>query len=53
VDIDSTYFFNGNWGLTVRVYQIKTLTEMCEETTAAPSSLPKGTCAFLPETDAY
>jgi hypothetical protein len=53
VDIDSTYFFNGNWGLTVRIYQIKMLTEICEETTAAPSSLQRGTCAFLPESDAY
>jgi hypothetical protein len=53
IDIDSTYFFNGNWGLTVRIYQIKTLTEICEEKTASPSSLPKGTCAFLPESDAY
>jgi len=53
IDIDSTYFFNGNWGLTVRIYQIKTLTEICEEKTASPSSLPKWTCAFLPESDAY
>ena len=53
IDIDSTYFFNGNWGLTVRLYQIKTLTEAGadEETVIEDesTSLPKGTCAFLPE----
>lgn len=54
VDIDSTYFFNGNWGLVVRVYQLKTWGP-CAETPAEPSSdgpvLAKGTCAFLPVTD--
>lgn len=54
IDVDSTYFFNGNWGLTVRIYQIKTLTDPlpvpesaeCED--APPSfSLAKGVCAFL------
>jgi hypothetical protein len=49
IDIDSTYFFNGNWGLTVRAYQVKTLTDAAEESDDAPTSLPKGTCAFLPE----
>ena len=52
IDVDSTYFFNGNWGLTIRTYQVKTLTDAPSvEETCAPSSefsLPKGTCAFLP-----
>lgn len=51
IDIDSTYFFNGNWGLTVRVYQLKTLSAPDEECTEE-SALPKGTCAFLVETPA-
>lgn len=55
IDIDSNYFFNGNWGLTVKLYQIKLMTE-CVDTPpdATPDSLislPKGICAFL-ETDA-
>jgi len=52
IDVDSTYFFNENWGLTIRAYQVKTLTdaptleESVEE--SSPSfSLAKGTCAFL------
>jgi len=52
IDVDSTYFFNGNSGLTVRVYQVKTLTDVLtpETPTAAPEesfSLAKGVCAFL------
>jgi hypothetical protein len=52
IDVDSTYFFNGNYGLTVRVYQVKTLTDVLtpETPTAAPEesfSLAKGVCAFL------
>jgi hypothetical protein len=56
IDVDSTYFFNGNWGLTVRIYQIKTLTDAptfvetpSEDSSRESFSLPKGTCAFLPE----
>jgi hypothetical protein len=53
IDIDSTYFFNGNWGLTVRVYQIKMLNEISEPSEqVSESSLQKGVCAFLTETDA-
>jgi len=54
IDVDSTYFFNGNWGLTIRAYQVKTLTDSVSESVgessdSSPSfSLPKGTCAFLP-----
>lgn len=53
IDVDSTYFFNGNSGLTVRVYQVKTLTDVLTPetpTAAAPEesfSLAKGVCAFL------
>lgn len=51
IDVDSTYFFNGNWGLTVRVYQVKTLTDVQPEMpTDGPEesfSLAKGVCAFL------
>ena len=53
IDIDSTYFYNGNYGLTVRVYQVKTLTDAPTTetpTAAAPEesfSLAKGVCAFL------
>jgi hypothetical protein len=48
IDVDSTYFFNGNWGLTVRVYQIKTLTEPVNDDPPEESfSLAKGVCAFL------
>ena len=53
IDIDSTYFYNGNSGLTIRVYQVKTLTDAPTTetpTAAAPEesfSLAKGVCAFL------
>lgn len=53
-DVDSTYFFNGNWGLTVRAHQLKTSGPIAE-LSAGPSSdapvLVKGTCAFLPADD--
>jgi hypothetical protein len=49
IDVDATYFFNGNWGLTVRVYQVRTYgggaAAPCE--TARESVLVKGICAFL------
>jgi hypothetical protein len=55
IDIDSTYFFNGNWGLTIRVQQLKTLSGPSEkdyvETAVAETSLQKGICAFLTVTD--
>jgi hypothetical protein len=56
IDVDSTYFFNGNWGLTIRIYQLKTL----GPTAAEPSvdephgpvgGLKQGVCAFLPADD--
>jgi len=61
VDVDSTYFFNGLWGLTIRVYQIKTLGPSAEadapSSSAAPPTGPSGgglkpgVCAFLPVDD--
>ena len=52
IDIDSTYFYNGNWGLTIRAYQVKTLSEGTDiEVTPeedAPTTLKPGVCAFLP-----
>jgi len=57
IDIDSTYFYNGNWGLTIRAYQVKTLTEGFPDggIPDAPSAedppvaaLAPGVCAFLP-----
>jgi hypothetical protein len=52
IDIDSTYFFNGTWGLTCRAAQIRYYGEPAEETprpaeTSAPVLTP-GVCAFLP-----
>ena len=44
IDVESTYFFNGSWGLTCRVYQLKVYgedEEPCERV------LAKGSCAFL------
>jgi hypothetical protein len=56
IDIDSTYFFNGNWGLTVRLYQVRYYGPTVETTGAyeTPTGpvLAKGLCAFLPESDA-
>jgi len=43
IDIDSNYFYNENWGLTVRAYQVKYLTPIPEP----PAILEKGTCAFI------
>lgn len=51
IDIESNYFFNGNWGLTVRAAQVrfygdeKPLT--VSETATEPPVLQKGICAFL------
>jgi hypothetical protein len=48
VDIESNYFFNGNWGLTVRAYQIRFYGEQePEPSSSAPPVLTKGICAFL------
>jgi hypothetical protein len=58
IDIETNYFFNGFWGLTVRASQVKTYGEPIEsagrtepdepEPVAAPV-LMSGRCAFLPE----
>lgn len=50
VDIDSTYFFNGNWGLTVRIYQVRFYGCAAPYADAPATSLPKGICAFLEPT---
>ena len=49
VDIESNYFFNGNWGLTVRAYQIRFYGEevAAPSLNEPPSVLTKGICAFL------
>jgi hypothetical protein len=52
IDIDSTYFYNGNWGLTIRAYQVKTLSDVMSEVEVAPeedapTALKPGVCAFL------
>lgn len=58
IDIETNYFFNGFWGLTVRASQVKTYgepiesagrTEPDEPETAAAPVLLSGRCAFLPE----
>jgi hypothetical protein len=49
VDIDSNYFYNGNWGLIVRAYQVLYYgpeARVTPEPTEAPI-LKKGVCAFL------
>ena len=52
IDVDSTYFFNGNWGLTVRVYQARVYGGDDAPCESAPvSALPKGICAFLEPTE--
>ena len=55
IDVDSTYFYNENWGLTIRAYQVKTLTDpVTDPGSDAPSAeespvaLTPGVCAFLP-----
>lgn len=52
IDIESNYFFNGAWGLTVRASQVKTYGgESVDEpeTDDAPGLILTGQCAFLPE----
>ena len=53
VDIESTYFFNGTWGLTCRAVQVRFYGDAAPTKTDAetPSSfsLPRGHCAFLEE----
>jgi len=57
IDVDSTYFFNGNWGLTVRIYQLKTSGPNAAASPDEPSlgasagGLKPGVCAFLPADD--
>jgi hypothetical protein len=58
IDVDSTYFYNENWGLTIRAYQVKTLTEGIPDggipdapsfaVEDSPVALTPGVCAFLP-----
>jgi hypothetical protein len=45
VEIESTYFFNGNWGLTVRVYQVRFYGDA--QSCVSTPILSRGTCAFL------
>jgi hypothetical protein len=47
IDVDSTYYYNGNWGLTVRLYQVKTLSDAPQTECDEGSVLQKGVCAFL------
>lgn len=52
IDIDSTYFYNENWGLTIRAYQVKTLSDAVSEVEMTPEEnvptvLKPGVCAFL------
>ena len=51
IDIDSTYFYNENWGLTIRAYQVKTWgdpeNDAPDEVPDAPTALKPGVCAFL------
>lgn len=54
IDVESSYFYNGNWGLTVRAYQVKYYAGAPVEESAEVPDVPtqaweKGTCAFLPE----
>ena len=60
IDVDSTYFYNEVWGLTIRAYQVKTLTEGtpdggipdagndAQAFPDSPVALTPGVCAFLP-----
>lgn len=53
VDIESTYFFNGTWGLTCKAVQVRFYPGEAEEPKPdAAIFLPKGRCAFLEESDA-
>lgn len=51
VDIESNYFFNGNWGLTVRAYQVRFYgvekPQTASEAAVEAPILSKGICAFL------
>ena len=49
IDIESNYFFNGNWGLTLRAYQVKSWGggEQPETPQVSEPILAKGICAFL------
>jgi hypothetical protein len=53
IDIESNYFFNGTWGLTVRASQVKTYgsVEIESEDADEPVTGPvlTGRCAFLTE----
>ena len=50
VDVDSNYFYNGNWGLIVRAYQVLYYgTPVVSEAPTAGPVLQKGVCAFLTE----
>ena len=57
IDVESNYFFNGAWGLTVRASQVKTYGEPSSQnedadepvTADAPGPILTGRCAFLPE----
>jgi len=50
VDVDSNYFYNGNWGLIVRAYQVLYYgTPVVSEAPTAVPVLQKGVCAFLTE----
>ena len=53
VDVNSTYFFNGTWGLTCRAAQIRYYGEPAEMESQRPAEtsapvLTPGVCAFLP-----
>jgi len=43
IDVDSNYFYNDNWGLVVRSYQVRYYGEPPKE----PGVLEKGKCAFI------
>lgn len=49
IDVDSTYYYNGSWGITVRLYQIKMLTAAPQTVgdSDAADVLEKGVCVFL------
>jgi hypothetical protein len=56
VDVESTYFFNGNWGLTCKAVQVRFYGAEerkqpgdVDATSTSTFSLPKGRCAFLEE----
>jgi hypothetical protein len=47
VYVDSTYFFNATWGLTVRAYQLRFYESNEPVSDAETFSLQKGVCSFL------